>query len=73
MQDRMLKCSQVPISYHQFLQEHKMLDIILMMDKISLEVFKVSLFIKVATVAIKVDISQIYKIMVLKLVKILIN
>ncbi len=73
MQDRMLKCSQVPISYHQFLQEHKMLDIILMMDKISLEVIKVSLFIKVATVAIKVDISQIYKIMVLKLVKILIN
>jgi hypothetical protein len=69
----MLKCSQVPISYHQFLQEHKMLDIILMMDKISLEVIKVSLFIKVATVAIKVDISQIYKIMVLKLVKILIN
>ena len=69
MQDPMLKCSQVPISCHQFLQSHKTLDIILMMDKISLEAIKVSLFIKVVTVGI----NHIYKIMAHKLVTIFNN
>jgi DNA integrity scanning protein DisA with diadenylate cyclase activity len=73
MQDRMLKCFQVPISCYQFLQPLKTLDIILMMDKINLEVIKVFLFTKVVTVAIKVGINHIYKIMALKLVKIFNN